>query len=127
MYAIMYTGELTTICMKPSKFFSITEARKNIFKIANEVQKSGHYYTLTENGRPKVVLMSADGFESWQETLEVMSEMPDLMDDIRRFEEDKRTGKVNDYITLEELTAEILKKENELSSNNRRGSKKANP
>jgi prevent-host-death family protein len=78
----------------------ITEGRKKIFKISDEVQKPGQYYTLTEKGRPKVVIMSAEEFESWQETLEVMKEFPDLNKDIKRAEEEYKKG---DYITLEEL------------------------
>ena len=78
----------------------ITEGRKKIFKISDEVQKPGQYYTLTEKGRPKVVIMSAEEFESWQETLEVMKEFPNLDKDIKKAEEEYRKG---DYITLEEL------------------------
>lgn len=83
---------------------SITEARKKIFDIAEEVQKPNKYYTLTENGRPKAVLMSAEEFESWQETLEVDREFPDLKKDIKQAEQEYKKG---DYMTLEEL----LKKE----------------
>lgn len=42
----------------------ISEARKNIFSIASEVQNPNVYYTLTERGRPKAVLISAEKFES---------------------------------------------------------------
>ena len=122
----MYVDELTKIHMKPNNFFSVTEARKNIFKIADEVQKPGNYYTLTENGRPKAVVMSAEEFESWKETMDVMSEMPDLADDIKRFEEDLKTGRTKDYVTLDELILKLQKKENGISGKNRRKSSKAN-
>ena len=56
----------------------ISEARKKIFKIAEDVQEPSRHYTLTEKGRPKAVIISADEFESWQETLEIMREFPDL-------------------------------------------------
>lgn len=62
----------------------ISEARKNIFKIAERVQKPAVYYTLTEKGRPKVVVLSADEFESWQETIEVMRILPNLEKDIEK-------------------------------------------
>ena len=78
----------------------ITEGRKRIFQISDEVQKPGQYYTLTEKGRPKVVIMSAEEFESWQETLEVMKEFPNLDKDIKRAKEEYKKG---DYITLEKL------------------------
>lgn len=50
--------------MKIKNTVPISEARKNIFSIAKEVQVSETYYTLTEKGRPKVVMLSAERFES---------------------------------------------------------------
>lgn len=41
----------------------ISEARKNIFSIAEEVQNPNVHYTLTERGRPKIVILSAEKFE----------------------------------------------------------------
>jgi prevent-host-death family protein len=41
---------------------SITEARKKLFLIANEVTQKNIYYTLTEYGRPKIVILSATKF-----------------------------------------------------------------
>ena len=41
---------------------SISEARKKIFKIAEQVQKPATHYTLTEKGKPKAVMMSAEEF-----------------------------------------------------------------
>ncbi len=78
----------------------ISEARKKIFKIAERVQKPTTYYTLTEKGRPKVVVMSAEEFESWQETLEVMRALPNLEKDIKKAEREYRRGS---YLTLEDV------------------------
>jgi len=83
---------------------SISEARKKIFKIAEDVQKPHKHYTLTEKGVPKAVVLSAEEFESWMETLEIIKDFPNLSKDIKKAEKDFRRGK---YITLEEL----LKKE----------------
>ncbi len=84
---------------------SISEARKRIFEIAHAVQKPDTYYILTENGRPKIVLMSAEEFESWQETLEVMRDFPDLNKDIEEVERDIKSGAYKNYPTLEEIFA----------------------
>lgn len=81
----------------------ITEARKNIFEIANAVQKPGVYYTLTENGRPKVTLMSAEEFDSWQETIEVMEQFPDLSKDIEEAHKAYESGEYKNWTTLEDL------------------------
>ena len=84
---------------------SISEARKRIFEIADAVQKPDVHFTLTENGRPKAVIMSAEEFESWKETIEVMRDFPDLQKDIDEVERDLKSGAYRHYPTLEELFA----------------------
>jgi antitoxin YefM len=84
---------------------SISEARKKIFDIAEEVQKPSNYYTLTEKGRPKAVIMSAEDFESWQETLEVMREFPDLAKDAKEADRAVKTGEYKKWATLEDVMA----------------------
>ncbi|MFA6917855.1 MAG: type II toxin-antitoxin system Phd/YefM family antitoxin [Candidatus Gracilibacteria bacterium] len=83
----------------------ISEARKNIFRIADEAQKYGNYYTLTEKGKPKIILMSAEEFESWQETLEVMGD-PEILNAIKETEADVESGAYKNYMTLEALLSE---------------------
>ena len=79
---------------------SISEARRKIFKIAENVQKPSIHYTLTERGKPKAVVLSAEEFESWQETLEVNRDFPNLGKDIKMAESDYKKKK---YVTLEEV------------------------
>jgi len=81
----------------------ISEARKRIFELAEEVQKPGTHYTITEKGRPKAVLMSAEEYESLIETLEVTSD-PEIMRDIKKSQEEYARG---EYVTLEELMQEL--------------------
>lgn len=91
---------------------SISQARKNIFDIAERVQTPGTAFTLTDNGKPKVVMMSAEEFESWAETLEVIKDFPDLKKDIAEAERDFKKG---NYITLDEFMkndqAKVAKKD----------------
>jgi len=89
--------------MKNKKTLSISEARKNIFEIAEEVQKPGSYYTLTEKGKPKAVILSADGFDNLLDDLDIMSD-PGLMDRIRRSEEEIERG---EYVTWDELKKKL--------------------
>ena len=81
------------------KTITITEARNNIFELAKQAQRPGAYFTLTENGRPKIVIMSANEFESWAETLEVIKDFPNLKKDIAEAESDLKKGLC---ITLDE-------------------------
>jgi len=80
----------------------ISEARRRFFEINDEVQKPGKHYTFTEKGRPKSVLMSAEEYESWMETFEVMRDFPNLKNDIREVEKDIESGNYKNFITLEE-------------------------
>ena len=82
---------------------SISEARKKIFTIAKEVQKPNNHYTLTEKGRPTAVIMSAEEFESWQETLEVMKDFPDLKKDVEEAEQAFKSGAYKNWTTLGEI------------------------
>jgi len=91
--------------MSKQKTLPISEARKRIFDIAEDVQKPGQYYTLTEKGRAKAVIMSAEEFDSLMETLEVMEEFPDLPKDIAQVDRDIKSGKYKSYTTLEEILA----------------------
>ncbi|MBN2198141.1 type II toxin-antitoxin system Phd/YefM family antitoxin [Candidatus Wolfebacteria bacterium] len=84
---------------------SISEARKRIFEIAKEVQKPGNFYTLTEKGRQKAVIMSAEEFESWAETLEVMKEFPNLKKEIKETNKAIKSGEYKKWTTLEEILA----------------------
>jgi prevent-host-death family protein len=89
--------------MRAKTTISISEARKKIFDIAEEVQRPGVYYTFTEKGMPKVVLMSADEFNSLMENLEILSD-PKVMTDIKKAEEEYKRG---EYITWEEMKKEL--------------------
>lgn len=91
--------------MKREKTISITDARRNIFDIADSVQKPDTHYTLTERGSAKAVIMSAKEFEMWRETLDVEREMPDLERDIKLFEKDLKSGAYKKYSTLDDILA----------------------
>ena len=86
--------------MNTKTTLSISEARKKIFQIAKKVQKPSTHYILTEKGRPKVVFMSAEEFESWQETLEVVRDFPNLEKDIKKAEREYKEGRCS---TLEDI------------------------
>jgi len=109
----------------------ISEARKNIFKIAEKVQKPGVYFTFTENGKPKGVIMSAEEFESWTETMEVMQQFPNLDRDIAQADKAIRTGQYKKYPTLDDLkndwgfkVAEKVNKKDAISTVSKTKSKK---
>jgi len=84
--------------MNSQNSLSVTEARGKIFDLVKKTAVGARFF-LTDRGKAKAVLMSVDEFDSWQETMEIMSD-PGLMKDIKKAREEYEKG---DYITLEEL------------------------
>lgn len=84
---------------------SISEARKRFFEIAEKVQRPGTHFTLTEKGQPKAVILSAEEFESWVETLEIVSD-PKAMARIKKAEAEYKRG---EYVSWDEMKKELEK------------------
>lgn len=78
---------------------SATEVRKDFFDILDQVESSGVPYTITKAGKPVVVMMSAEQYESWEETWDIMSD-PELVKGIAQGEKDLAEGR---YSTYEEV------------------------
>lgn len=57
-------------------------ARQNFYKILNEVSTHLRQFTITHRGKQQAVVMSAEEFAGWQETLEILSNKS-LVKDIR--------------------------------------------
>jgi len=84
---------------------SISQARSKLFAIAQKVQTPGVYFTFTDKGRPKTVMMSADEYESIVETIEVMRDFPNLDKTITKVDKDIKSGAYLRYPTLEDILA----------------------
>ena len=69
-----------------------TEARKHFFVMLQQAKKPGMAVTITHEGLPAVVVMSADEFEGWMETLEIMAD-PSLDKDLRAGIKEMKSGK----------------------------------
>jgi prevent-host-death family protein len=82
---------------------SISEARKRIFDIADEVQAPNKVYTLTADGKPKAVIMSAEEYDSWTETMEVLRDCPDIFDRIAESDHAVKTGDWSNFVSWEDV------------------------
>lgn len=65
------------------KTLSLSEAKSKLSGLVDEVSERDEEVVITRNGRPAAVLVSADEYNSWQETLAVRSDA-NLMRDIKR-------------------------------------------
>lgn len=70
----------------------ITKARENLTKIVDNAKKKLDEYIITVNGSPAAVIISAEEYESWKETNEIMSD-PALMKSIKQGEKEIKEGK----------------------------------
>ena len=56
-----------------SKTIPLKEARAKFSSLVDRADRLSERYIVTKNGTPKAVVMGADEFESWMETLELMA------------------------------------------------------
>jgi len=57
-----------------SSVLPASEARTNFYQILEEAGSGLRQFTISHRNKPNVVVMSAEEFEGWQETLEIMSD-----------------------------------------------------
>ncbi len=79
-----------------------TQARKTFYAVIDAAEKPGVAIAITHEGIPKVVVMSFEEYEGWQETMEIMAD-PELVEEIRQTKEDFEKGRMDKFITWEEM------------------------
>ena len=82
-----------------TKTLPITKARKDLTNLVKNVSKKLDEYIITVNGFPAAVLISAAEYESWKETVDILSD-PHLIKAIKQGEDDIKKG---NFVTFEEL------------------------
>lgn len=85
----------------PMKTLSLSDAKTRLSGLVDEVSRRDEEVVITKNGRPAAVLVSADEYDSWQETNAVRSDAG-LMREIKSGLRALKTRKAKLY-TLDEL------------------------
>lgn len=57
-----------------SKIISVTDLKPRLLRMITLAQKAGQEYVVTKNGKPAAVIMGFEEWESWKETLEILSD-----------------------------------------------------
>ena len=83
------------------KTLSLSEAKIKLSALIDELRDRDEEVTITRNGRPVAVLVSADEFDSWKETHSIRADAP-LSDEIARGLAELKSGRAELY-TLDEL------------------------
>lgn len=81
----------------------ISKAREELANLVDRTKKRLDEYIITVNGSPAAVLISADEYESWKETEEILADK-ELMKAIKKGEKEIDEGK---GIPWEEVKKEL--------------------
>ncbi len=81
----------------------ISKAREALADLVDKAKNRRDEYVITVNGSPAAAIISADEYESWKETEEILADKG-LMKAIRQGEKEIAEGKT---ISLEELEKEL--------------------
>lgn len=75
---------------------SLKELRPELPKVIERIDARLDRYVVTKRGRPVVVMLSIDDYESLMETLDILAD-PKAMTGIRKGEEDIRKGRTRSW------------------------------
>ena len=79
-----------------TKTLSLKEARNQFSDIVDRAGRLSERIVVTKNGRPKAVVMGADEFESWVETLELLSN-PKAVKSLKQGLKEAKAGKLHSF------------------------------
>ena len=75
---------------------SLKELRPELPEVISRIDGKLDRYVITKRGKPVVVMMSVDDYESLMETLDILAD-PKAMAGLRRGEEDIRKGRTRPW------------------------------
>lgn len=82
-----------------AKIVPFSEARANLTELLDSLEDKHEHVLITRNGRPSAVMLSADEYESLEETLDILQDK-DLMEALRKSDDDIRVGRL---VSIEDL------------------------
>lgn len=82
-----------------SNFVSISNARNNLPRLVDQVNKNMDRITITVHGQPTATLINTEELESIEETNEILS-IPGALESIKKGREQIRKGQ---FVKLEDL------------------------
>ena len=88
MRGILYSLDMARIV-------PFTDARATLSDLLDLVENEQEHVVITRQGKPVAIVMSVDEWESWEETIAVLSD-PEAMEALRESEEDVKAGRLVD-------------------------------
>ncbi len=88
-----------------ARVLSLSEAKARLSELVADCERDEEDLVITRNGRPAAVLMSADEYEGWRESREILRNralMKEIKQGLRQLEKGQR-------LTFEEVFGEPLR------------------
>jgi prevent-host-death family protein len=75
---------------------AVSKARDNFFDLMEKTMRLHERFIITKKGKPEAVLISAEEYEEWMETLEIMS-YPETVKGIKKGLKELKKGETRSY------------------------------
>jgi prevent-host-death family protein len=74
----------------------LSEARQEFTDLIKDISQFHTRYFITKRGRAEAVMMSVDEYDSWRETIDILSNKAEIKA-LRQGEKDIRSGRVSSF------------------------------
>lgn len=85
---------------------TLKELRPELPKVVDRIDGRLDRYVITKRGKPVVVMLSMEDYESLMETLDILAD-PKAMEGIRKGKEDIRKGRTHSWKEIKKSLAKI--------------------
>lgn len=75
---------------------TLKELRPGLPKVVEDIDKKWGRYVVTRHGKPSIVMLGVEDYESLMETLDILAD-PKAMAGLRKGQEDIRRGRVHSW------------------------------
>ena len=79
--------------MPLSKTITITQAKRTLLDLVEEIETTGETVTITKNGLPTTIMLNLGDYESLMETLEILANK-DIMKSLKKSEKDIQENRI---------------------------------
>jgi len=75
---------------------TLKELRPDLPKVVEQIDKKWERYIVTKHGKPSVVMLSVEDYESLMETLDILAD-PEAVKGLKKGEDELRKGKTRSW------------------------------
>jgi PHD/YefM family antitoxin component YafN of YafNO toxin-antitoxin module len=86
------------------KTISMSELTKHAERIAKDIETTGTIYRIKRPGKTKLMLISAQDLQRWQETVEFLAQHPNLQQELAEGDREYRAG---EFVPFEDVLREL--------------------